>query len=88
MLTPEQQKEMAFQAKIIAENPAFQKAFETVKKVYVDKLIATNHDEASQREYFHICINALEDVKNVLELYLQNGKVLEKELKKKARKYK
>ena len=82
------QKENAFQAKVLTDNPMFDASFDAVKQAYIDRMISTDPRDKGQRDYYHICVNALEDVKNVLTLHLQNGKILEKDLQKKAKRYK
>lgn len=86
-MNKDEQKQVAFQAKLLTENPAFDAAFESVKDAYIKKMVDTDPKQSGEREYYHICVNALTDVKNVLTLFLQNGKVIEKDLKKKAKKY-
>ena len=86
--SPEDQKQLALHAKILSENMAFTAAFDAVKQAYTDKLLSTRVTDTKERDYYHICVNALNDVEKMLDLYLQNGKILEKELKNKARKYK
>lgn len=83
-----QQKQRAQEAKLLTESRAFQESFDAVKEVYINKMLATDPNDKGQRDYYHICANALEDVKNVLTLHLQNGKVIDKDLKKKAKRYK
>ena len=79
---------LARNAKLVAENEVFIQSFEAVKQSYIDQILNTKYDEVNKREYFHICVNALEDVKNVLTIHLQNAKIADKELRKRAKKVK
>ena len=87
-MNKDKQRQAAANAKAILENQGFQDSFEAVRQAYIKSMIGTDPREQGQRDYYHICVKALEDVKNVLTLHVQNGKVMEKDLKRKAKGYK
>lgn len=76
------------QANRLLADPLFNEACDVLKRAYTDRMIGTKIDEIQQRDHWHRCIIALEDVKTALTTFVQAGKIetLQAEKKERAKK--
>lgn len=68
-------KERGNQAKMLLDHPVMKEAFETLEKYYTDKMVLTALSAVEERNEWHSCVFALNDVKTTLTSFVEHGKI-------------
>lgn len=78
--TLEQQIANAISAKSLLDNPTLKDAFEEIKQSYINALIAAPLRDVEGMQKIKMMIGTVDKLKQTLEIYVNGGKVAEKEL--------
>ncbi len=62
-------------AQSLLDNPVFKEAMAAVKGTYTKAMIETDPDNSKDRDHFHRCIRAMDDVEAALTIFVRDGKI-------------
>lgn len=61
----------------LLSNPVFDEAFNAVRTAYLEKMVSLPLDDVAERDRLYHCVHALADVKTVLTICVNEGKIEE-----------